>query len=391
MACLKKRGNRYYAQYYVGSKQKRVSLETTTYQIAKEKLRQLESSLYQGDTNPLPTKTKLSPILEQYAERVRAVKTSKSAQTDIYYLRQVFGPICPALQINSRKASVRAMKKPPKAGQDRRFKLSTLEVSYLEEVTTASVANFINAHVKSRGLKPKTANRYREVLHTFFNWAINEQGVRTPGGVNPVSKVSKYKEHAPKIRFLTIAQIEEQLRALESIPHLQTMVAMLIYAGLRREEILWLTFEDIDLKAGVYGMIRVQAKTIDGEFWQPKTKVNRAVPISSSLRYYLDRYLPKLTGQRWFFPSPLGKWYDPDNFSRELRNANRKAGLQWACLEYRHTFGSQLAMKGESLYKISTFMGNSPEICRRHYAALIPENMAESVEFTNSNVILLTG
>ena len=38
-------------------------------------------------------------------------------------------------------------------------------------------------------------------------------------------------------------------------------------------------------------------------------------------------------------------------------------------------------MKGESLYKISALIGNSPEICRRHYAALIPETMADSVEF----------
>jgi len=39
-------------------------------------------------------------------------------------------------------------------------------------------------------------------------------------------------------------------------------------------------------------------------------------------------------------------------------------------------------MKGISLYKISALMGNSPEICRRHYAALIPETLADSVEFT---------
>jgi len=37
-------------------------------------------------------------------------------------------------------------------------------------------------------------------------------------------------------------------------------------------------------------------------------------------------------------------------------------------------------MKGESLYKISELMGNSPEICRRHYAALIPEEMRDTVE-----------
>ncbi len=44
-------------------------------------------------------------------------------------------------------------------------------------------------------------------------------------------------------------------------------------------------------------------------------------------------------------------------------------------------------MAGVSLYKISTLMGNSPEICRRHYAALIPETMADSVEFENKEVI----
>ena len=41
----------------------------------------------------------------------------------------------------------------------------------------------------------------------------------------------------------------------------------------------------------------------------------------------------------------------------------------------------QLAMKGESLYKISALTANSPEICRRHYAALVPEAMADTVEF----------
>ena len=38
-------------------------------------------------------------------------------------------------------------------------------------------------------------------------------------------------------------------------------------------------------------------------------------------------------------------------------------------------------MKGESLYKIATLMGNSPQICMRHYAALIPEAMVDTVDF----------
>jgi len=51
-------------------------------------------------------------------------------------------------------------------------------------------------------------------------------------------------------------------------------------------------------------------------------------------------------------------------------------------LDYRHTFGSQLAMRRESLLKIATLMGNSPEICRRHYAALLTERRpVDAVEF----------
>ena len=46
MASLIKRGTTYYAQYMVGQKAKRISLDTSSVQLAKEKLRQLESSLY---------------------------------------------------------------------------------------------------------------------------------------------------------------------------------------------------------------------------------------------------------------------------------------------------------------------------------------------------------
>ena len=130
-------------------------------------------------------------------------------------------------------------------------------------------------------------------------------------------------------------------------------------------------------------MIRVRAKTVGGEPWQPKTKVNRAVPVSSTLRRHLDGYQPRASVGGWFFPGPAGGRWDPDNFSADLRCVNQAAGLPWGCLDYRHTFGSQLAMKGESLYKISKLMGNSPEICRRHYAAQLPESMVDSVEFAS--------
>ena len=115
------------------------------------------------------------------------------------------------------------------------------------------------------------------------------------------------------------------------------------------------------------------------------------MPISRALRSWLDKYAPRPPFGGWYFPSHQGKRYDLDNFSSDLARVNKAKDIVWACLDYRHTFGSQLAMKGESLYKIATLMGNSPEICRRHYAALVPEALTTSVEFCPTPVAPLSG
>jgi site-specific recombinase XerD len=91
----------------------------------------------------------------------------------------------------------------------------------------------------------------------------------------------------------------------------------------------------------------------------------------NKLKTFLDSFQASVIEMKWFFSSPNGKRWDPDNLSRYLRKVNDETGLDWNGLVFRHTFGSQLAMKGESLYKISALMGNSPEICRRLYAVLI--------------------
>lgn len=381
MAGLKLRGSIWYLTYYANNKKRVISLDTGSLQLAKEKKRQFESAQARGEASWLPTRTPVAHILSGYVQHVRSIKTAKSAQTDVYYLRDMFGPLCDELKITSRKVGPKSRKRKRREGQDRRRRAPRIEAPYFEAITTTDIAEFIDAQKLSRGLKPKTANRYREIASALINWAVSQRGVRMIGGTNPATGVKKYKESPPEIRFLTMPQIKEQLDALAQHKQLQTMVAMLIYGGLRREELLWLTIADIDYQTGTYGMIRVRAKTIAGESWKPKTGVNRAVPISGELRAQLNTYRPRTSDHGWFFPSPAGKRWDCDNFSEALRELNQAAGLRWACLDFRHSFGSQMALANVSLYKISKLMGNSPEICRRHYAALVPEDMMEVVEF----------
>lgn len=375
MASLLKRGKSYYAQYYEGMRQRRVCLHTSSLQIAKEKVRQIESAHLRGMENPLPTRTPLHKVVQAYLQYLPTVKTAANVRRDAYYLRSAFGQICPELEIKNEKISRKGIKCPS------RKETPPISAKFFEHVTTRDIADFIAAQVRNKALAPKTANHYRTILTRLYNWAMSQYGIRMPNDRNPAAKVERYKEKAPDIRFLSLEQIDEQLNALDGHPQLQAMVAVYIYAGLRREEALWLTVDDVDLNAGLNGMIRVQAKTVDGAFWEPKTKVNRVVPISKTLREFLMHYgIPESEGQ-WFFPSSLGKRWDVNNFSRTLRAENQRHGFPWATLDYRHTFGSQLAIKGESLYKISKLLGNSPDVCRKHYAAMSSGDLSDTVEF----------
>lgn len=375
MASLKRRGKSYYAQYYLAGEQKRVNLETTSLQVAKEKIRQIESALAREcDTLPLPTKPPLSDVIERYLFQLSARTSERNVQKVATYLRSTFGQIADCLKIKNEKIQKKAVKRPSSG------KLDLIEVGYLEHLATEQVAAFLARLVVHKGISPKTANHYRVNLLTLCNWVRDEGGVRFPAGKNPIEAVKRYKEAKRDISFLKLVEIEEQFAVLAEDLPLRTMVAVYIYAGLRREEALWLMPSDFNWDAGHHGTIRIRDKEFDGKKWLPKTKTNRTVPISSTLRRYLDDYLPVKPGT-WLFESPDGCRWDPDNFSAHLRDVNKKAGLEWSCLDFRHTFGSHLAMKGESLYKISKIMGNSPQVCEKHYAHLMPESLYESVEF----------
>lgn len=380
MASLKKRGGVYYAQFYDPQthKQQRKSLRTPLLGLAKKRLVEVEAGLAAGITDVGPSRTPVAEIVSAYVHHAEVHKKVSTVTAEVSYLRDLFGPICPELLPGKPGAKATAY--------ERRDKAPLLSAKYLEEITTAQIADCLNARVRMRGIAPKTHNHYLSILRRLFNWAMQEREVRLHHERNPASKVRRLPEPQHEIVFLSREEITRQLDALQDKSQLQAMVATYIFAGVRREELLWLRTMDIDPSKGTYGVIHIREKRVGEEKWGPKTRQNRIVPISRELHQILANYHPKKTSYGWLFPSPEGHRWNPENFSADLRQANLAQGLAWTCLHFRHTFGSHLAMKGESLFKISKLMGNSPEICRRHYASLSPESLYDCVDFTDAPV-----
>jgi integrase len=435
MASIYQRGGTWYIKYYVPGSIKpiRKSLQTTEKKIAQAKMAEKVTALNLGDDSPFPTKTPISQVLESFIQNSYSRRDTDSVGKDLSNLRSMFGLVCPSLAYSNQRIAEKKAALSKKRGKNTGY-VAPLEAICFEAITTWQLSEWLSNYINANSLKPKTANRYREVLQKLFSYAINDCHLKFPGGMNPAANIKRYRQGAPVIVFLTLEEIDEQLRVLgehhsaavgkrlelavkklheideglrksrnQSVRRrlekgkqklmplikklekllqlpgqIEVMVNMYVYAGIRREEGMWLQKRDVDLKEGY---IRIQAKKVGGREWNPKNGDNRSIPISDRLRECLERYEPVKSDHGWYFPSPSGLWWDPDNFSAALADVNNRKGLRWGCDEYRHTFGSQLAMKGVSLFMISKMMGNSPEICRRHYAALIPSSMVGAVEF----------
>ena len=384
MASLFQRGKTWWITYRIDGKRVRRSLDTDNERVARDRLKYVEGLHHIGELDA-PSRTDIPTFLESYCRHLLASGRPKGARTDISRLRNFFGPCCPAMHYERHTPAAfrkEATDLPMLATENGRQRIG---VRSLEQITTLSIKTFLDDNLADENFGPASGNKYLEIFTRMFNYAFDVVAYRCPvrGLKHPVAKLKRYRIAAPVITFLTEPDIEQQLAAVGSDVVVHGMVATYIFAGLRREEATWLTDADVDLARR---LIHVQPKTIDGEYWCPKTKVTRVVPISTRLAEILQTYkAQRPSGITWFFPSPKGGRWDPDNFSqRALAPVNAAAGLGWTTLDFRHTFGTHLAMAGRSLYVISQFMGNSPDICRKHYARLMPEALHDDVEFQHA-------
>jgi integrase len=95
--------------------------------------------------------------------------------------------------------------------------------------------------------KPATVNRELACLRSMFN--VARKGlVHLPGGVpteNPVSRVKFLDEHYIRDRILTAEEFQRMLGA--SPEYLKPILQCAYHTGMRRGEILGLTWDRVDL------------------------------------------------------------------------------------------------------------------------------------------------
>jgi integrase len=207
----------------------------------------------------------------------------------------------------------------------------------------------------TQGAAPASANRMLILLRRIFSLAIKWE---TAGArINPCTGISPFTENNLIERFLTV---EETKRLFDSLsksgnPVLPHIIAMLIYTGARRREVLTARWSDIN---------------VDLRLWRiPETKAGkpRHVPLADGAVSLLSK-LPKTSD--WVFANPLtGKPFK--NVYVSWDRSRRRAGLDDVRIhDLRHSFASFLVNNGRSLYEVQKILGHSQARTTQRYAHL---------------------
>src|SRR5262249_53200287 len=141
-------------------------------------------------------------------------------------------------------------------------------------------------------------------------------------------------------------------------------------------ELLALTWDDVDLKNG---RVVVRRNVSRGVVGTPKGGRSREVPLSDHAASAL-RELPSRFARGLVFPAEGGRHLRKNECKWPLCAACAGAGLRaigWHVL--RHTFASQLVMRGEPLKAVQELLGHASIEMTMRYAHLSPDVRRDAV------------
>ena len=228
---------------------------------------------------------------------------------------------------------------------------------------------------------PATVSRYLASLSHAFSIAKREWGWAEE---NPTLSVQKPKEPSGRVRFLSEDERQRLLNACRASEnkYLYPIVVLALATGMRRGEILGLTWERVDLMQGRITLHKT------------KNGTTRVVPLAQHCMTVLKAHAVGHESQRGLlFPGKetQNRFTDPATTPMDIRAPWLKA-LEDADIhdfrfhDLRHTAASYLVMNGATLAELAEILGHKTLQMVRRYAHLSEPHAAKVVASMNEKM-----
>ena len=227
-------------------------------------------------------------------------------------------------------------------------------------------------------------------LRAYFNWCVKSK-IREE---NPFLQIPKFKQPHQLPKALSETELTTLLDSLYKIPYKFcftklrdiAIVHMLLFAGLRKSELLNLTIDDVDLESG---FIRVE---------HGKGDKRREIPIHESrlkpvLMDYI-KYRNKLNKtSKWFFNGTFANRGKNENkltiavIDRLFKNLSLRTSRKVTAHRLRHSFATLFLDKVDNIYTLKELMGHTDISTTCIYLSVVRRKKVESINKLTLGVI----
>lgn len=235
-------------------------------------------------------------------------------------------------------------------------------IKYLDEIKTydlEKIQSEMIAKELARSYINKCFTTFKHMFTKALDWEMIDetvlQRIRRVKNLNGANKI---------LRYLAKEEIEALVSSCP--PHLKPIVLTALNTGMRKSEILHLTWDRIDLK----NRLILLDKTKNGE--------RREIPMNNVM-IKLFSSLPRHLRVPYVFYNNKLKPYK--NVSEGFQTALKKSGIKnFRFHDLRHTFASTLVMAGVDISSVSELLGHTSIKMTQRYTHLSPAHLRKAVE-----------
>jgi site-specific recombinase XerD len=190
---------------------------------------------------------------------------------------------------------------------------------------------------------------------------------------NPFRGVKLCSIDESRPNFLTPVQYKTLIDTIRE-PWFKQMVVLGALTGLRRNELLYLTWQNIDLNRRIIYLYSTPT-------FRTKNGKTRVVPLNESA-IKIIRYCFEVKTGDYIFSFSNGLPVTGDHVSRMFRRYVEELGFdpELSFHNLRHTFASWLVQNGASLFEVQKLMGHSNPRVTEIYSHLLPQTLHHVVQ-----------
>lgn len=227
----------------------------------------------------------------------------------------------------------------------------------------------------NKTLSNKTVQNFHRLVSSILETAVNWQIIVA----NPCRRVQPPKVEAPEPRYLNEEEAAKLLEALSGQPlRFRAMITTLLYSGMRRAEILGLTWADVDFVSGVIDINKSSLYLPDKGIFDDSTKSTRSqrviklpeVALAVLREWKAEQNIMRMhSGTAWrgkagnaskVFTRDDGQPLHPDTLTAQFSKFIKENNLPSVCVHsLRHTNATLLIASGVNVRTISNRLGHA--------------------------------